>query len=152
MRDWKSYIERLYRHTAPGGYIEIVEHSVSAHSDDGTYVPGSPMHVYVERTAVCAVQTGLLIHPPTLKRMCREAGFVDIQHTVKKVPWGPWAEDEALKELGRWARLVLMTGLEAHGMALLTRVGGFSSQEAAAVCQGALDTLKDRYAHIYNYQ
>lgn len=153
MRDWKSYIERLYHHTTPGGYIEIVEHNISAHSDDGTYIPGGPVHVYMEKVGACAVQSGLLIHPaPALKRMCREAGFVDIQHTVKKLPWGPWAEDETLKELGRWARLVLMTGLEAYGMALMTRVGGYTSEQAAAVCDGALSTLSDRSAHIYNYQ
>jgi len=153
VRDWKSYVERLYRHTAPGGFVELVEHNMSAQSDDGTYPAGCPVHVYMERLAGCAMRAGFLTHPaPTLKRLCHEAGFVDLQHTVKKLPWGPWAEDETLRDLGHWARLVLKTGLEAHAMALLTRVGDYSSTEVAESCRSALEMLNDRNTHIYNYQ
>jgi metalloendopeptidase OMA1, mitochondrial len=51
-----------------------------------------------------------------------QAGFVDVQERIFKMPMNGWPKDERLKELGRmWERNFLM-GLSGFSFALFNRV------------------------------
>lgn len=45
-------------------------------------------------------------------------------------PIGPWADDEQLRELGRWNLKNWEDGMEGWVMALLTRIHGVSFRSA----------------------
>ncbi|KAF8247802.1 S-adenosyl-L-methionine-dependent methyltransferase [Wilcoxina mikolae CBS 423.85] len=155
IRDWPAYIARLYRHLAPGGWIEINEHGLTCHSDDGTFYQHSPLNVYLEKLRSYAAKAGFMVNNnpgAKLKKLVKQAGFVDVEHTAYKLPWGPWPEEERLKELGKWAVVAFESGASAYGLALLTRVGGLEREEAQAVCDDAVKNVKDKRLHVCNYQ
>lgn len=54
-----------------------------------------------------------------------EAGFEDVHEKVIKLPLGPWAKDPNVKEIGKYALLSALTGLEGFTMALFTRILGY---------------------------
>ncbi|KAF8250897.1 S-adenosyl-L-methionine-dependent methyltransferase [Wilcoxina mikolae CBS 423.85] len=154
IRNWPAYLGRIYRHLAPGGWVELSEHSMQCDSDDGTLPSNCPLVVYIEKLRVCSAKAGFMSsrNPGArLKQLAKDAGFVDIQHTVMKVPWGPWPDDERMKEIGRWNILSIETGCEAFGMALLTRIGGMPPEEAKQLCSDALKDVKDKRIHMFNY-
>jgi len=66
--------------------------------------------------------------------------------------WGPWPEEERLKELGKWTVVAFESGAAAYGLALLTRVGGLEREEALAVCDDAVKNVRDKRLHVYNFQ
>ncbi|KAA8910599.1 S-adenosyl-L-methionine-dependent methyltransferase [Sphaerosporella brunnea] len=152
IRDWGSYLKRVYHHLAPGGYVELVEHTLMAFSDDDTLPPDSPITAWCQAITEAANRMGFVTNPGSvLKHVIREAGFVDLVHTAKKLPWGPWPEDEKMKEMGRWARLQMANAMDAYGMALLTRVGGMLSEDAKKLCVEANQATNDHRVHVYNH-
>jgi hypothetical protein len=50
------------------------------------------------------------------------AGFVNVVERTYKVPLGGWPADPRLRELGQWALLGFLSGLEGYALATLTRV------------------------------
>lgn len=50
------------------------------------------------------------------------AGFVNVVEKVMKAPLGGWPADPRLRELGQWALLGFLSGLEGYALATLTRV------------------------------
>ncbi|CCX07700.1 Similar to Phosphoethanolamine N-methyltransferase 3; acc. no. Q9C6B9 [Pyronema omphalodes CBS 100304] len=154
IRDWPAYISRLYDHLRPGGWIEIAEHGLRCYSDDGSFPLDSPLALYTEKLCEFGRREGFLVssNPGNkLKEMVIQAGFTDVRHVPYNLPWGPWAEDERLKELGRWAFITFKTGAAAYGLALLTRVGGITGEDAQRICNDAINTLNDWRLHVYNF-
>lgn len=124
-------------------------------SDDGTFPNTCPLTIYIKKLHMCSTKASFMSsrNPGArLKQLAKEAGFVDIQHTVLKVPWGPWPDDERLKEIGRWSILSMETGAEAYGMALLTRIEGMAPEDARQLCAEALKDVKDKRIHMFNNQ
>merc|ERR1711977_233416 len=66
-------------------------------------------------------------------RNLKEGGFVDVQEKVVKCPIGPWTRDPSLKELGRYERWHMNESVEAHSMALYTRVLNYTPDQAKVV-------------------
>lgn len=87
-----------------------------------------------------------------IKDIASEVGFVEVCEKAKKLPWAPWATDEKLKELGRYALLNCETSFEAFGLALFTRVLGLSKEEAIRVCSESRKELRNKKIHVYNLQ
>ncbi|KFZ01332.1 hypothetical protein V500_00801 [Pseudogymnoascus sp. VKM F-4518 (FW-2643)] len=78
-----------------------------------------------------------------------EAGFTDIEEKVVKVPLGPWATGRQLKELGRYERWHMNQSVEAHSMALYTRVLNYSTDEANILFARVRNEFNDRNLHLY---
>jgi hypothetical protein len=126
--DWDFFFQQAYRHTKPGGWVEIVEHSVQPVSDDGSM---GPEHFYHEWGRV-VIEMGqkfgksFTIWEESAERM-RRAGFVDVVEVQYKWPMNGWPKDEKMKNIGRWNQLRLMDGVEGFMLRLLTQVGGVSA-------------------------
>jgi hypothetical protein len=92
--------------------------------------------------------------PPTgelLRQRLEKAGFVNVVVKNIKEPLGPWPKDKRLKTIGAMCLLNGETGIEAFGLAPLTRVLGMGKEEAIAICRDALAAMKMKGTHIYNY-
>jgi hypothetical protein len=73
----------------PGGWIEINEHGLTGYSDDGTFYPSSPLNVYLEKLRGYAAKAGFMVGSNSgtkLKKLAKQAGFVDVEHTAYKLP------------------------------------------------------------------
>lgn len=73
--------------------------------------------------------------------MCRILNF--------QVPIGPWTRDPKLKELGRFERAHMTETVEAHSMALYTRVLHYSTEQAKVVFENVKKEFNDKTLHLY---
>ena len=122
--DWDEFFHQTFLHTKPGGYVEILEHSVQPRSDDDSV---GPDHFYT-RWGNTVVEMGekrgksFTAWKETKERL-EKAGFVDLVETRMKWPINDWSSDPKMKEIGIWNRLRLDKGIEGYMLRLLTTVG-----------------------------
>jgi len=151
IKDWGKLTAQIFRHTAPGGYAELVEDGTRLYSDDGTLPVGSPLDVYIKSLNEALTVADL---PPMssarLQRYLTDAGFVDVSVRTVKIPWNVWAKSRVQKEIGAYMMMVCETGLEAYGLAALTRVLRMDVATATKLCSDAFAMLKDRRVHTYS--
>lgn len=148
--DWDFFFQQAYNHTKPGGWIEIVEHSVQPTSDDGLVGPDHFLTEWGETVIEMGEKFGksFTIWEESEERM-RKAGFVDV--TVMKYQWplNGWPKSKKLKELGRWNQLRLHEGIEGFMLRLLTQVGGWSLAKAQLFLAQMRKELKDHNTRAY---
>jgi hypothetical protein len=126
--DWDFFFQQAYTHTKPGGWVEIVEHSVQPIADDDSMGPDHFYHTWGEVVIEMGNKFGksFTIWNESAERM-RNAGFVDVVEVNYKWPMNGWPKNGRLKNIGRWNQLRLMDGVEGFMLRLLTQVGGVSS-------------------------
>lgn len=123
--DWPALFRKAYRGLKPGGYLESQEPTLRIFSDDGSLSRESPIARWSANMKLAAAKFGKAGNIAHLTRgWMEEAGFVDVEEKIFRIPLGPWPKDKELKELGRWNLLSAMQGLDGFTMALFTRVLG----------------------------
>jgi SAM-dependent methyltransferase len=148
--DWDYFLAEAFRCTKPGGYIEIVEHSVEPIADDDTQPPG---HFYWEwgRTVVEMGEhngKSFSIWKEAKERLER-AGFVDAVEVPYMWPMNGWPRDPKLKEIGRWNQLRLHSGIEGFMLRLLTSVGGWPYDRSQLFLAEMRQNLRNGTCHAY---
>ncbi|TID16925.1 S-adenosyl-L-methionine-dependent methyltransferase [Venturia nashicola] len=148
--DWDELFAQAFRHTKPGGWVEIVEHSVEPTCDDGTMPPG---HFYEEwgRTVItCGETAGKSFRIwKEAKGYMERAGFVEIHEVRYRWPMNGWSSDPMQKEIGRWNQLRLHDGIEGFMLRLLTRVLGWSYERSQVFLATMRNAVKDYRVHAY---
>jgi hypothetical protein len=131
--DWDFFLGQAYRCTRPGGWIEIVEHSVEPIADDDTQPPGHFYYAWGKTVVEMGERNGksFTIWEEAKERLER-AGFVDVVEVKYTWPINGWHPDPRLKEIGRWNQLRLHSGIEGFMLRLLTMVGNVSRFAAEA--------------------
>ncbi|KAJ9644710.1 hypothetical protein H2199_003673 [Coniosporium tulheliwenetii] len=145
--DWPAFYEQCFRHLKPGGWIEQVEMAPGFRSDDGT-VEREAIGMWHDLGVKCGEANGKTFRVMyDMRRWIEEAGFKEVVETVYKWPIGSWPKDKKWKEIGRWSRLHIETGLESWSLAVLTRVMGWSVQEAQILIAKVKANLRDPSIH-----
>ncbi|KAF5017816.1 hypothetical protein F66182_10230 [Fusarium sp. NRRL 66182] len=130
IQDWPALLTQCYHHCKPGGQVEISEGRANFFCDDASLRKDSATYKWLVEFRRLSSPLGFDI-APKLPGMLKEAGFKDVGFVQKVVPMGTWPKDPKLKEIGRWFRVqFLEMGLEAYCLALFTRAGGWSNEEA----------------------
>jgi hypothetical protein len=84
--------------------------------DDGTMKEDNLAKRFCELLEQALAKTG---RPPPnegdLSKLLNDAGFVDIKPSSVKHPWGPWAKEKRLKEVGIMMLLQGETAFQAYG-------------------------------------
>ncbi|KAL4865513.1 hypothetical protein BDV12DRAFT_174479 [Aspergillus spectabilis] len=148
--DWDEFFRQCWQCLKPGGYIEVVEHSVQPVADDETMAPD---HFYHEWGTI-VVESGerfgktFRIWEESASRLKR-AGFVDVVEVGFKWPMNGWSSDPKLHELGRWNQLRLNTGIEGFMLRLLTSTLGWSYETAQIHLAQMRAALRDYRTHAY---
>lgn len=129
-RDFRSVITQAHHHTKPGGWVEGQEMNIKVYSDDGTIPEDWAFKEWLDHCndASIAADRPLGIGSK-LKTWYIDAGFVDVQEKVYKIPLGPWPKDEDLKKLGNWWRENFLMGLQGFSLAYFSREFGWSTLE-----------------------
>jgi hypothetical protein len=139
--DWDDFFAEAFTHTKPGGYVEIMEHSVCPISDDDTVDEDSFFTLWGKTVIEMGERFGksFTICQESKERM-EKAGFEDVVETRYKWPMNGWPSQEhrthgndgdmhwkRLRELGVWNQLRLIDGIEGFMIRLLTVAGGVST-------------------------
>ncbi|KAL4803137.1 S-adenosyl-L-methionine-dependent methyltransferase [Aspergillus unguis] len=148
--DWDEFFRNCWNCLKPGGYIEVVEHSVHPVADDDS-MPASHFYNDWGRTVV---ESGELfgktfeIWRESKDRLLR-AGFVDVVEHTYKWPMNGWSSDEKLHELGRWNQYRLNDGIEGFMLRLLTSTLGWSYESSQLHLAQMRAALRDYRVHAY---
>jgi hypothetical protein len=95
--DWHKYIENIYNHTSPGGFVEFQDYEPMYASDDGSLRPEHNTYKWISTLLEASRKNNREPNPgPLLESWLREAGFVNVRHYQMKVPVGPWPKHRTL--------------------------------------------------------
>ncbi|TGZ77506.1 S-adenosyl-L-methionine-dependent methyltransferase [Ascodesmis nigricans] len=154
IKDWKYYTQQMFDHCEPGGYVELSEYQLTGVGcDDNTVPADSGLRTYMSVLGEGLSKMGVNVkdyNAAFFQTHLENAGFVDVEVYTFKVPWGWWPKDKNKKYLGRVTAEVCSTGAEAHGLALMTRVLGYTEDDARKICDGFNKVVAEGKQHGYH--
>lgn len=147
---WKEYLQNIYDHLAPGGYVELQEADGEGYySEDGTFDKTGAFATFLDLLIGAAEAAGRpYVVAKNLKKLLEEVGFVDVQHTRLKLPIGLWPKNKKMKQLGAYGLALASAATEAYGLALCTRVLNLTEEESKAKMKKAVEQISDRKTHV----
>lgn len=122
--DWDYFLSQCMRCTKPGGWVEIVEHSVAPVAD-----PPLPEDHFYRLWGKVVLEMGqkfgrsFSIWQEAKDRMLK-AGFTEVTEVTYRWPMNGWSKDPRMREIGRWNQVRLHEGIEGMMLRLLTKAGG----------------------------
>jgi len=148
--DWPALYAQIYKHMQPGGCLHQLEMSIQFKSDDGTLLPDNVLSQWSDVFHEASKKFGKSFYEVwSLSNYIRNTGFENVDEKVYKVPVNGWPADPHMKELGRWNFLHITQGAEGWGLYLLTKVMGWSIEEAQMFIAKFRNGVKDRKVHAY---
>ncbi|KAI8272881.1 methyltransferase domain-containing protein [Colletotrichum sp. SAR11_57] len=148
--DWPQLAKNVFENTNPGGWAEFQDWDIVYYCDDGTLTEDT-YTMKMDRMFLEACQMiGRDPCPgPQLEGWLKDAGFVNVRHTMFKIPIGTWPKDAHLKDLGHMNVIQIMDGLEAYNMRLFTSVLGWTQVEAQVLFAEVRKEMKSNRYHGY---
>jgi trans-aconitate methyltransferase len=148
--NWDEFFRQAYRTLKPGGWIEVVEHSVHPISDDGTVDDAHFFTLWGCTVIEMGERFGKTFKIwNEAKERLERTGFVDIVEVQYKWPMNGWPEDEKHRSIGKWNQYRLHYGVEGFMLRLLTGVGGWGVARAQVFLAQMRTTIKDQKTHAY---
>lgn len=150
--DWDKLFQQAFKHTKPGGYIELQEFRVWFRSQDGELPEDSSIQLWQRALLDGTVSFGKPINIiEKLADKLKDAGFVGVQENVLKIPIGSWPKDRKLKEIGQYMQVHAMESVEPLTLALFTRVLGWSELECRVLIAKTREEFKTTRKQLYVY-
>jgi hypothetical protein len=129
-RSWKFMIRTAFERLSPGGWLELQEPECDIACDDAEIPPDNALKKWFAQLSEASIIAERPIHEtPELKRMLEEAGFVDVQEKVYKIPLNGWPSIRELKEVGHMWQVILDSGFSGFSYALFHRHLKMSKEE-----------------------
>ncbi|KAK7961601.1 uncharacterized protein PG986_002426 [Apiospora aurea] len=141
--------EQAFANLKPGGWVEWQELHAWMQCDDGTMPPNDPAFDFYKlfqqafRRIGCDTALAANLDGPL-----KDAGFVNVQCVVKKIPVGQWARDKKLRLAGWYLRTAIQEVLPAlcgKPLAVL----GLNEVERELWRAAALRAVNDDSVHRY---
>jgi len=119
--------------------------------DDGTMPSDWPFKEWSDTMHEASVRAGRPLKIANkMKRWYIEAGFVDVQEKIIKIPINSWPRDRHLKSLGsHWAEDIL-AGLQAFSLALFSRIFMWNKTEIEVYLVNVRKAITNTRVHAYN--
>lgn len=140
----------LARCLKPGGWAEIQDPIYFANCDDDTMKDDYAVAKFFK-----VVREGLLVSGVDLAgakknaSLLREAGFINVEEKVFKVPIGLWPKNKTMKLIGLYMRSVIYDGLQAISLGPLTRGLGWTPEEVEVFLVSVRKALMNQSTHSY---
>lgn len=148
--DWPEFYNNALRSLKPGGWMEMQEHECWINSDDDTIEKAVWCKEWIKNVDDASTKVGKRLNVAHLHRQWMEdAGFVDVNEVVYKIPIGPWPKDKKLKEIGKIFRIQMIEAIPTFSIAYYTRVLGFSLEQAQIMVAGVRSEFLNRKLHLY---
>lgn len=82
-------------------------------------------------------------------QLLRDAGFVNIEERIFKVPLGTWPKNRTMKMIGLYLRSVIYDGLQGIALGPFTRGLKWTSEEVELFLVDVRKSLMDSGTHSY---
>ncbi|CEL11726.1 hypothetical protein ASPCAL14823 [Aspergillus calidoustus] len=147
--DWDAFLRQCWASLRPGGYIEVVEHSVTPIWDDDTSL--GPIYALWEQTMAQVEQVSgrsfSIWREST--QVLEGSGFQDITKRSYKWPISGWNTDPRLRELGRLNQLRLLQAIEDIFLRHLTSTMAWPYDAVQNFIERIRSTIRDEQRHLY---
>jgi hypothetical protein len=87
--------------------------------------------------------------PRYLKQWMQDAGFVDVEEHILKLPVGPWPRNPRLKEVGAFESVNMTEGIQGLTIMLLTRCLNMTAIEVELFLMEVRRDVRNRNIHSY---
>lgn len=91
----------------------------------------------------------LRLNSSLTKQQLADAGFVDIQEEVLKLPINGWPADAHLRDLGRWFNLGMRQTYQPLSLAPLCRGRGRTPAEVHELSENVIAEVYHTTVHVY---
>ena len=139
----------MFTHTKSGGYTEIQDFDYIYFSDDGSLTEDHAIKKWVTTLCRAALEKNKrdACPGPKLKGWMKDAGYVNVEEQIFRIPIRPWPANKDFKRIGEWNRLQLLEGMEAMSIYLLVNVLGWQMDEMKVFLAQVRNDLMDRRIH-----
>lgn len=128
--DWPRLVQQAHDNLAPGGWAEFQDYDFNFYSRDGSLKQDSGFLTWTRILLDGFRSRGKEPCPgPKLHGWMTDAGFENITTRRLSFPFGAWAKDKRLKELGMLNLVQFMNGLDAFSLRLLVDAMGMQREE-----------------------
>ncbi|KAK4242237.1 S-adenosyl-L-methionine-dependent methyltransferase [Achaetomium macrosporum] len=152
--DWYAFFREAYKALAPGGWLESHEASPNVFSDDDTLPPKSAIAqwgpLFVDGGKAIG-RSFTIVDEDIQRKAMEEAGFVDIQEKLIKVPSGGWPADPKQREIGIFAQHAIETDVEGF-ILFMTTVLGWSREQVTVYIAHLRRELRSLKHHVCYWQ
>jgi SAM-dependent methyltransferase len=147
--DWPRFYRQCFGSLHDGGILEMQEHDAWISTINAELPPWTADWNVTLNQASAVFGKYLNVANDHVGWM-REAGFVDVQDHVLKIPIGTWSKTR--KELGRIHRAEMLGAVEPYTLALYTKVLGKSLDETKVAVEMVKKDFSENKNHLYvNY-
>ncbi|KAI0121216.1 S-adenosyl-L-methionine-dependent methyltransferase [Xylariales sp. AK1849] len=149
LKDVPKMCKQAFDNIKPGGWMEWQELHGWMQCDDGTMPPDDPAFGMYKLVNEAFAKLGYDTHiAAKLADPMKDAGFVNVQCTVKKIPIGTWARDRRLRLVGHYLKLVIQDFLPALANKPFAALG-LNQVERELWRTAASKALDDQTVHRY---
>lgn len=151
IQDWPALLKNCYNSLSPGGWIECSDWDLLPYATDGSMPEDDAMLKLHQYLVEATDKLGRTVRPgPSLEKWVKDAGFVNVKHEWRVVPFGLWAKSKKHKKSGALNQMQFMEGMEAFTIGLFTSTLGWSAEEVQVFLERVRkDSLKkDRHRQI----
>jgi SAM-dependent methyltransferase len=154
IKNWDHVYSEAFRHTKPGGYIEVQEMDYfGVIQNESSKNPGTSLLQWCELQGQAAAKVGLNLRTSveTLKGYMEKAGFVDVDSREFKLPIGPWPAKKRLRDAGLLQLSAMLEGMEGLSLRLLGFYGDgkWTREELQILLAKVRSELKSGGCHVY---
>lgn len=150
IKNWPKLLAQAYDALKPGGWIELQELRLATSCDDGTMPEGYGFTVFLRYLAEGFDRFGIdLLGMEKNAARLEQAGFVNVQEKIWKIPIGTWAKGDKMKTIGAYNRAVINDALTGVSMAPYTRGLGWKASEVEVFAAQVRKDLGNPGIHSY---
>ena len=150
MRDWPRYLRRCFANLKPGGWIELQEVQFPFQYDDNFPPNDSPLLKWSGYVREATSRVGVDTMAGTkFVDMLQTEGFVNINRDEFRWGIGSWSKDPKEREIGKWMVYNALEGVESAGMALFSRVFGWSKDEIEVFLESVRKDIRNKAPRYY---
>ncbi|KAM0548412.1 hypothetical protein ACHAPJ_009898 [Fusarium lateritium] len=147
----KLFFERVLKSLVPGGYLEMQAVYSEFKSDDDTRDKAENALLWMKTIVEGSAKFGKPLDAASgWKKQMEEAGFVDVEQKILKVPIGSWPRDPKLKEIGKFQAVQEAQVVTSYTPGIFSRVLGWSDEEIQVFMDKVKKDLSDPAIHLYN--
>lgn len=134
----------------PGAWAEFQIKYPNIVSDDGSLPEDSALRKWSELFFDAAEKFGTPCEETQrMKQFMEDAGFVDVEEHICKLPIGPWPKNKQLKKCGSFELVNMVEGIEALSFRLFSRVLGMTMEEVQLLLVDVRNESKNSKIHSY---
>ena len=137
--DWRRVYHQAFQHLGRNGVLEIADWGPirleTGHAN-------SYLSIFNRACQSAAERLGLSLSLEHLQRAKIESvGFSVMKSMAIDIPLGTWSRDPTKKPVGKMALIVMLEGLEATSLRLLTKVLNWTAEDVKELCEKVKDEI-----------